>query len=195
MFSNKMVKSKLLFGALVVGLSSNCYALLTDSPPDPTWANIDNSGSPLWVTYTFSGSAVYDPEGGKSNDHSYGTGSFSSSVEIASGWPEYATGVCNPAINDGFADTQCGSKPSAFYYYWNNATPGDTTDDILYMRMRMNESPISPNNYQFKNFHWNFLLDYDGDGFKEVWLDVFGGGLNGSGQTSTLRILYDDNPS
>lgn len=60
-----MVKSKLLFGALVVGLSSNCYALLTDSPPDPTWANIDNSGSPLWVTYTFSGSAVYDPEGGK----------------------------------------------------------------------------------------------------------------------------------
>ncbi|MCB1603523.1 MAG: hypothetical protein KDI59_02635 [Xanthomonadales bacterium] len=197
MFSNKMVKSKLLFGALVVGLSSNSYALYSDPAPDPTWSNVTG----LWIPYTYAGSVALDPEGGKSNDSSNGGASFSGDTDISSGWNQ-TTATCNPAGTG----TRCGNKPSAYYYYWNNGTPNVITDDILYMRMRVNDDPRpnNGNNPGLNQSHWNFLIDieqetspgsgvYQLDGFKEIWLDI-NGSYSGSGH-DTVRIVYDDQPS
>ncbi|HEV8240357.1 MAG TPA: C25 family cysteine peptidase [Thermoanaerobaculia bacterium] len=136
-----------------------------------------------------------------------GGASFSSEVDIASGWTS-GTGTCNPSS----AGTQCGTKNSAFYFI-DNKTAGSNTDGILFLRMRLDGDPrdggsaLSPS-------HWNFLLSITGTvsvpigggttrtytedivgapDAKEFWIDVYGGAASGNGSIDKVDLFYANN--
>ena len=90
------------------------------------------------------------------------------------------TGIaCNPVQ----AGT-CGTQTSGFVGIYDGGTtwdgvPGSATmqDDWFFFRIRLRGSPdqSGQNAVDFASNHWNTLLDIDGDGWKEFWLDIDGG--------------------
>lgn len=179
---------------------SPAWSRIGDTPK--AWSVVDGN----WITYSYNGSAVRDPiNSGGSSDPSVGA-SPNNPVDIASGvWSgignKYDT--CNPAVTSG----ECGSAASAFYYYDNNGTAGNSADDTLFLRMRVQQDPKDSQAKDFLNFHWNFLLSYLPDTpnpappngpteYKEFWLDLAGGSAsNLSGGVSALRVIYENNNS
>ena len=174
----------LLFAAVLLAGAPGARAALTDTPT--AWSNF------VIVPYTFDGIPARDYEGGLNDDKSNGGSSFSSESEIASGYPQ-TSGTCNP---DPFNPDFCGSKTSAYWAYYDGGTTWDgvlgsasMNDDYYFMRMRINGSPLQGGaSNLLNNNHWNFLIDQDGDGFKEFWIDVFG-------NNDIVRILYENNGS
>ena len=195
------VKIVAILSIVLSSVSFHSHALLTD-PAEP-WTT-------TWYPYTLDGVPVRDPEGGKQNDATNGGASFTGPSEIASGYTDTEF-PCNPAeFNDNGTPTpvgtQCGEKNSAFYFYENGGTVGNISDDVLFLRIRVNSDPQAANGLGFVPNHWNFLLDIEEpagggnpvgelDGIKEFWIDLDGNGLSGnSGGIDKLRLVYDNGP-
>jgi len=160
-------------------------ALATLTEPAAPWP-----ADSAWIPFTVANQPVIDAEGGLTNDSSNGGKRFSGATDIASGWDLGITGPCTNV-----ADTQCGTQTSAFTYYDNQGTAG-TGDDVLYFRLRINGDPRE--GVSFIKHHWNVLIDVQGtahDGYKDLWVDVFGGFNDGKKKPDQLRILYEDNGS
>ncbi|MGR9100572.1 MAG: hypothetical protein ACU826_08395, partial [Gammaproteobacteria bacterium] len=181
-FANKGALLSLIFamGAL---LDSPAYALLSDAAVP--WSAVDGASGDggvtggNWQDYLFDGEPARDAEGGGSSDGTNGGSSFSGDTDIASGWSGVDSG-CNPTT----AGTRCGTETSAFFYI-------DEATQTLFLRMRLNGNPGASSGNGFGNDHWNFLLDVDRDGYKEMWIDLHGNGLPGSG-VSLLRVIYNN---
>lgn len=174
---------KFALGALMFITAAPASALLTD--PAVVWPAATD-----WQPYLVGGLPVIDAEGGMGNDSSNGGASFTGNTDIASA---YDLAPPNGTCTNG-ADTQCGLATSAFTYYDDKGTPA-TSDDILFTRLRVNGDPGGA--VGFDNFHWNVLIDITGtsnDGFKDVWIDLFGG-FNGGEKADQIRLLYEDNGS
>ncbi|MEH6552211.1 MAG: C25 family cysteine peptidase [Pseudomonadales bacterium] len=203
-------------------ISLPAHSLITDVAPDPDWSEVSGN----WVPYVAAGVVARDPEGGKSLDDSNGGTSFSGSAEIASGYPENPDNAATPCAPSGGGDL-CGLYPSAYYYYYDGGTPGfagtdvdtngvddDIQDDILYLRIRVNDSPQSASGLGFQQNHWNFLFDTEETGvppasdfctgvdvtpgtenpdcYKEIWIDLDGNGFTGGSSADKLSIIYEN---
>ncbi|HET9532863.1 MAG TPA: C25 family cysteine peptidase, partial [Blastocatellia bacterium] len=87
------------------------------------------------------------------------------------------TGV-NPDSADVYKGTS-GTLPSVYFYY-------DASNQVLFFRMRLRGNPQQGGQSQLQNGTWNAILDTDGDGYKEFFVE-----LNGNG-TDTLNIYFGD---
>ncbi|MEW6358025.1 MAG: C25 family cysteine peptidase [Planctomycetota bacterium] len=87
-----------------------------------------------------------------------------------------------------------GVAPTSQIGYYDGGTdydpndPATMTDDVVMFRMRIDDNPSKSTG--FEQYHWNVVLDVDGDGFKEFWIDVNGPfAANGDDR---LHILYNN---
>ncbi|MBT3310423.1 MAG: hypothetical protein HN931_04425 [Desulfobacterales bacterium] len=159
-------------------------ASFTDTATD--WSNFEPP-SGFTIPYTFNGAPVSDEEG--SSDSSNGGAAVSpSSIDLASG---------SSTSDPGPFDT-----PS--YGYFDGGTPYDINDplsledDYVLFTMRLSGDPRSgtqANKTDFTSYHWNVLLDVDGDGYKEFWIDLNGSFAQGNNKYDQLQILYDNSNS
>jgi hypothetical protein len=144
------------------------------------WSNF-----PQWYPLTFGGLPARDFENtGGCTDPTKGPANFTAEVDIASGGPPYDVANCNPAVAGG---TCCGTATSAFWSYFNGGGPidPDLSNDYLALRMRVNGDPRDSSGNCLSPSHWNFLHDWDGDGFKEWWYDAWG-------NENEVRLLFED---
>jgi len=152
-------------------MTSNAHAGLTDVPL--AWTTF----SPQ--VYMIGNIPVRDPEPGQGNDATNGGTSFGGSDDLSSGWPQ-STATCNPTI----AGTQCGNQPTA-YYEWNTRGTATEADDYFFFRMRVAATPDNNGDNKLDQNHWNVLLDTDGDGFKEFWVDI-------AGKDDVVNLYFED---
>ncbi|HMA45640.1 MAG TPA: hypothetical protein VKP11_00275, partial [Frankiaceae bacterium] len=91
---------------------------------------------------------------------------------------------CNPQFPPGIC---CGTATSAFWSYYNGGGANDqnVNDDYLALRMRVNGDPRDSTGNCLSPSHWNFLHDFDEDGFKEWWYDAWG-------NQNEIRILFEN---
>jgi hypothetical protein len=144
------------------------------------------------VTYGASNDPLRDYQkvtGANGDDPSNGGASVGADGDISSGVElDRSINYCNPQVDA--IHTNCGPESSVFWAYYEGV-PTTDDDDVIFMRMRVDESPRK-NATQFKNGHWNFLVDIgpygDGDAFKEYWFDLWG-------NEERLRILFENNPA
>jgi len=115
-------------------------------------------------------------------------------TDIASGYDgtNGAAANCNP--NHAPLD-QCGLETSAWWAYYEH--PTDSTLDRVAFRMRLNADPTAMGGgvISFSSFHWNFLIDIDGDRWKEFWVDLDGSTQGVPGNPDELTILYNNDPT
>ncbi|KAB2955824.1 MAG: hypothetical protein F9K18_13500, partial [Thermoanaerobaculia bacterium] len=145
---------------------------------------------PQWFPMTFGGVPSRDFEDpGSCTDPTNGGTSFSGAADISSGGTSanYSAANCNPSYPGG---TCCGPEASAFWSYHNGGGPADPdiSNDYLALRMRVNGDPRTPSEICLSAGHWNFLHDWNDDGFKEWWYDLYG-------NLNQIRILYEANGS
>lgn len=155
---------------------------LTSAPT--AWSNFG-----IWFPFTFNGVPMRDFEStGGCVDPTKGPAAFTAETDLSSGGAPYDVANCNPAVAPG---TCCGTETTGFWAYFNGGGGGDTdvSNDWYAVRMRVNGNPKDSSGNCLSNSHWNFLLDIgDNDGFKEIWIDLWG-------NEDRIRLLYEDNGS
>ncbi|MBC2717580.1 MAG: hypothetical protein HF978_19925 [Desulfobacteraceae bacterium] len=130
------------------------------------------------VPYTFNGQPISDHEG-SSDPTNGGAAVEPDSIDLASGSPN---------------DTDPGPYDTPSFGYYNGGTdydpedPSTMEDDYIVFVMRLVADPSKADG--FTQYHWNVLIDIDGDGYKEYWLDLFGGYTANS--YDELRLLYNN---
>jgi uncharacterized repeat protein (TIGR01451 family) len=94
----------------------------------------------------------------------------------------------------GTAADNPGDYNSVEYFYWDKNDDSDgfsnTEDDWLFLRMRVAADPSHGGQYAYKAYHWDVLLDTDGDIWSEFVVDLNGGG--GYHKFGTVGIYYSD---
>ncbi|HJQ27570.1 MAG TPA: hypothetical protein VKA60_27030, partial [Blastocatellia bacterium] len=115
--------------------------------------------SGAWINYTQLGQAIQDLSTANGDQSDGGTG-------------------VNPSEVDVFNGTS-GNLGSSYYYY-------DATNQVLFFRMRLRGDPrASHSTHVLSPYTWDNLLDTDGDGYKEFFIE-----LNGS--DDSIHIYYGD---
>jgi uncharacterized repeat protein (TIGR01451 family) len=170
--------SMLILGAFVLAVT----------PPGEEPAEIEDW--PLegeWINYTFRGERILDWEDKPyENDPTHGIANVQpDAVDIASGVD--ASGG-NPESNPG-------DYTSVQYVYKD--TNGDSEgfenldDDWLFLRMRIAGDPkATGGKYMYKSYHWDILLEVDGDLWSEFVVDLNGG--NGFFKWGTVGVYYNN---
>jgi uncharacterized repeat protein (TIGR01451 family) len=168
----------LIFGSLLVMVGGAA----AESTPVPPWpSNIP------WENYTIAGEPVTDYEDKPyENDPTHGIANVQpKAVDIASGVDASGGGAANNP----------GDYTSVQWHYWDefDDTIGfsNIDDDWLFLRMRVAEDPRHGGKYYYKSYHWDILVDTDGDIWKEFVIDINGGG--GVYQFGTVGVYYNDN--
>src|ERR1051325_11473538 len=101
-----------------------------------------------WITYTRLSSSLQDLSTSNGDTSNGGSGVNPNSVDVFNG--------------------TSGTLPSVYYYY-------DSTNQVLFFRMRLLGDPrTGGGNAPLDQYTWNVLLDTDGDGYKEFFLEVNG---------------------
>jgi uncharacterized repeat protein (TIGR01451 family)/LPXTG-motif cell wall-anchored protein len=147
----------------------------------------DNWGS--WENYFDSlGHLVSDVEDdffGTNDDSNGGTNVSPSEIDIAS------------AVE--FSGVNAGEQSSLQYHYDDNGTGNACSDDILYMRVRLEGNPKTSGGSQaaYSSYHWDFLVDANGNGTSDYVVDVFGGSTNSfssatGGQSGSIGLYPND---
>ena len=142
-----------------------------------------------WVDYlTKDGRTVNDFEDDKygfNDDSNGGTNVSPTEIDIASG-----------ALKSG---SNPGDYPSLQYYYNDGGTNlcSASSDDVLYIRMRLDGSLVAPGGSQaaYTSYHWDFLVDINKDGLSDFVIDVFGGSTKnniGGGSQGTVGVYPSD---
>lgn len=195
----------------VVGFVPTAWANITTDTPTASWCtaggctatnfwNGFDVGSTGFKAWYFGSQPIRDAQNfGGDKDASNGGASFSAEAEISSGGnntfgsPNFAVDTnCNPYVN---TKHRCGTYTSAFFVYYDGGTlwngvygSSSMLDDWAGFRMRIASTPDT-NSVGLLSNHWNFLLDLDGDGYKEFWIDVDG---KPAGLSDTIHIYYED---
>lgn len=119
--------------------------------------------------YTSNGLPLGDnaDSGGANGDFSYGqAGGVQSQVDVTGG--------------------TCGS---AVYFGLDKRGTSSTSDDLVFFRMRLRGNPMGGGNNSLQSGTWNTLIDTDGDGFKEFFVEVAGG------NDPTVTVYYSNRRS
>lgn len=173
----QLIKLGLLLSTF--GMASALHAQVISPRP---WTDFDATIKP----HKINGVIARDVEG--AGDASIGVGNTPDLIDIASGdnlanancWPTSATGGC-------------GTSPSTYLGLWDNGT-STGADDYVFFRLRIADDPRGGSGggsaVGFGAYHWNILIDSDVDGYKEFWIDLFGGFNNTS---DALRLFYENN--
>jgi uncharacterized repeat protein (TIGR01451 family) len=146
-----------------------------------SWPNEDE-----WINYTFRGERIRDWEDKPyENDPTHGIANVQpAAVDIASGVD--ATG--------GGEENNPGNYTSVQYLYkdFNGDSEGfsNLDDDWLFLRMRVADDPKHGGKYYYKSYHWDILLEVDGDIWSEFVVDLNGG--NGYFKFGTVGVYYNN---
>jgi hypothetical protein len=149
------------------------------------WDNFFSRPEGFVTDYTYRGENIRDFE--TSADPSHGPAAVPpSQTDLASGSP---------------ADYPGAYTTPAFGYYnggtvWDQNDPATLLDDYIFFRIRVQGDPVAQQG-DFTSYHWNILLDVDGDGYKEFWVDLEGSCSGNAcnpptSGTDRLNILYDN---
>jgi len=149
------------------------------------WNNFFVRPSGFVTDYTYRGENIRDYE--TSSDPSHGPAAVPpSQTDLASGSP---------------ADYPGAYTTPAFGYYnggtvWAPNDPSTLLDDSLFFRIRVQGDPVAQGD-DFTSYHWNILIDVDGDGYKEFWVDLEGSCSGNAcnpptSSTDRLNVLYDN---
>ena len=138
--------------------------------------------------YDAQGNLVTDHEDGfysKNDDSNGGTNVTPAEIDIAS------------AVEK--SGTNAGIQSSLQYHYDDGNTAGICSDDFLYLRMRLEGNPEASggSGAAYTSYHWDFLIDSNGNGTSDYVIDVFGGKTNNfssttGGQSGSIG-LYPNN--
>jgi len=111
--------------------------------------------------------------------------------------PSNGGAAVSPANADLTSESPNGSdpglEPTVWYGYYDGGTeydpddPVTMDDDYLFFRMRLGDDISAKTG--FISAHWNVVIDIDGDGYKEYWLDVAGDTGNND---DLLQLLYNN---
>lgn len=185
-----------LLGAALTLMTWSLHAATTDIPT--AWSNI------TLVDYLVNGQPVRDADGDAGTDGSEGgAGVNPARADISSGATSAANASpanCNPPIPSG----SCGTATSVFWGGYDGGTPFTGSqctnpsqpgydpsflNDYLAFRLRVNRNPGT--NGGLASSHWNVLLDIDGDGFKEFWVDI-DGTFAGGNAADRVNVYYSN---
>jgi uncharacterized repeat protein (TIGR01451 family) len=157
-------------------------AAAAESSAVPAWpTNIP------WQNYTIAGEPVRDYEDKPyENDPTHGIANVQpKEVDIASGVDASGGGAANNP----------GNFTSVQWYYWDQLSDSsgftNLDDDWLFLRMRVADDPRHGGKFYFSSYHWDILIDTDGDIWKEFVVDISGGG--GAYKFGTVGVYYNDN--
>ncbi len=138
--------------------------------------------------YDAQGNLVTDHEDGfysKNDDSNGGTNVTPAEIDIAS------------AVEK--SGTNAGIQSSLQYHYDDGNTAGTCSDDFLYLRMRLEGNPEASggSGAAYTSYHWDFLIDANGNGTSDYVIDVFGGKTNNfsntaGGQSGSIGLYPND---
>ncbi len=172
------VVTLLVLGTFVLAVSQPGQ----DPPsPIPDWPSDSD-----WINYTFRGERILDWEDKSyENDPTHGIANVQpSAVDIASGVD----------ASGGGAENNPGDYTSVQYLYVDG--DGDSSgcsnldDDWLFLRQRVAADPRHTGKYAYKAYHWDILMEVDGDIWSEFVVDLNGGG--GYYKFGTVGVYYSD---
>ncbi len=113
----------------------------------------------VWINYTQLNQAVQDLSTAGGDQSDGGTGVNPSEVDVFNG--------------------TLGTLGSAYYYY-------DAANQVLFFRMRLRGDPrASHSAHLLSPYTWDNLLDTDGDGYKELFIEV-------NGSDDNIHVYYGD---
>ncbi len=139
-----------------------------------------------WINYTFRGERIRDWEDKPyENDPTHGIANVQpAAVDIASGVD----------ASGGGEENNPGNYTSVQYLYkdFKGDSEGcsNIEDDWLFLRMRIADDPRHGGKYYYKSYHWDILLEVDGDIWSEFVLDLNGG--NGYFKFGTVGVYYNN---
>ena len=173
-----MVATLLVLGTLVLAVSQP-----GQEPPSPIpdWPSDDE-----WINYTFRGERIRDWEDKPyENDPTHGIANVQpAAVDIASGVD----------ASGGGEENNPGNYTSVQYLYYDG--DGDSSacanldDDWLFLRQRVAGDPRHGGKYVYKSYHWDILLEVDGDIWSEFVVDLNGG--DGYFKFGTVGVYYNN---
>jgi uncharacterized repeat protein (TIGR01451 family) len=156
------------------------------SPNEPEAAPAPWPNEEDWINYTVGGDPVTDWEDKPyENDPTHGIANVQpAAVDIASGVD--ATG--------GGAQHNPGNYTSVQYLYRdtgsNSSGCDNLDDDWLFLRMRVADDPTHGGKFYYKAYHWDVLVDTDGDVWSEFVVDLNGG--DGFYKFGTVGVYYSN---
>jgi uncharacterized repeat protein (TIGR01451 family) len=139
-----------------------------------------------WINYTFRGERIRDWEDKPyENDPTHGIANVQpAAVDIASGVDASGGGEEN---NPGdFTSVQYLYKD----FYGDSEGFSNIDDDWLFLRMRVADDPRHTGKYAYKAYHWDILIEIDGDIWSEFVVDLNGG--DGYFKFGTVGVFYND---
>jgi uncharacterized repeat protein (TIGR01451 family) len=149
--------------------------------PIPDWPADDE-----WINYTFRGERILDWEDKPyENDPTHGIANVQpAAVDIASGVD----------ASGGGAENNPGDFTSVQYLYvdgdGDSSACSNLDDDWLFLRQRVAADPRHTGKYAYKAYHWDILLEVDGDIWSEFVVDLNGGG--GYYKFGTVGVFYNN---
>ncbi len=176
------IKSTVMVTLLVLGTFVLAVSVPGEEPPDiPGWPNDGD-----WINYTYRGERIRDWEDKPyENDPTHGIANVQpKAVDIASGVDK----------SGGNAASNPGNYTSVQYLYddvdGDSDGCSDIDDDWLFLRQRIAGDPRHGGQYAYKAYHWDILLEVDGDQWSEFVVDLNGG--NGYYKFGTVGVYYSD---
>ncbi|UCH89687.1 MAG: DUF11 domain-containing protein, partial [Thermoplasmata archaeon] len=151
------------------------------APVSPPWPS-----DSAWMNYTIAGEPVRDYEDKPyENDPSHGIANVQpKAVDIASGVD----------ASGGGAENNPGNFTSVQWVYddqlGNTVGMTNIDDDWLFFRMRVADDPKHTGKYYYMSYHWDVLIDTDGDIWNEFVIDINGGG--GTYKFGTVGVYYNN---
>jgi uncharacterized repeat protein (TIGR01451 family) len=176
------IKSTVMVTLLVLGAFVLAVSTPGEEPPDiPIWPADED-----WINYTFRGERIRDWEDKPyENDPTHGIANVQpKAVDIASGVDKTGGG----------AENNPGNYTSVQYIYddvdGDSDGCSDIDDDWLFLRQRVAGDPRHGGQYAYKAYHWDILLEVDGDQWSEFVVDLNGG--DGYFKFGTVGVYYSD---
>jgi peptidase C25-like protein len=154
------VNRKKLFLAFVKSTLAFVFCCLVNSSASAQSYPAAWPANGSWTPYTMLNSATKDLRTDAGDQTDGGTGVNPDSADT------YDDGTRNNA----------GTLPTTYYYY-------DSANQVLFFRMRILGDPRQGS--AFSNGTWNAILDTDGDGFKEFFVEV-----NGNNDPDFIYVYY-----
>jgi uncharacterized repeat protein (TIGR01451 family) len=176
------VKSIGMVTLLVLGTMVLAVSLPGEEPADiPAWP-----AESEWINYTFRGERIRDWEDKPyENDPTHGIANVQpAAVDIASGVD----------ASGGGADNNPGNYTSVQYVYkdfdGDSSGCNNLDDDWLFLRQRVAGDPRHGGKYAYKSYHWDILVEVDGDIWSEFVVDLNGG--DGYFKFGTVGVFYNN---
>ncbi|UCD91746.1 MAG: DUF11 domain-containing protein, partial [Methanobacteriota archaeon] len=168
----------LVLGTLVLAVSQP-----GQEPPSPIpdWPSDDE-----WINYTFRGERIRDWEDKPyENDPTHGIANVQpAAVDIASGVD----------ASGGGEENNPGNYTSVQYLYvdgdGDSSACSNLDDDWLFLRQRVAGDPRHGGKYVYKAYHWDILIEVDGDIWSEFVVDLNGG--DGYFKFGTVGVYYNN---